>query len=116
MKPLQVVEKWGLPWNVGEFGIAEQIRIPSSSRGGEMHELVSLYLSWSGTLYVWARTAVGILLWFWVVSGALFALRFLAYMLMDRNNGGSPLVAASARMPFSIVRFRGKSRLDSSQE
>ncbi len=81
-----------------------------------MHGLVALYSSWSGTLYIWARTAVGILLWFWVVSGALFALRFLAYMLMDKGNGGSPLMAVSARMPLTMHRFKDKSRRNSSPE
>jgi hypothetical protein len=64
-----------------------------------MHELVTAYVSWSATLYSWARTAVGILLWFWVVSGAIFVLRFLAFVLMDRNSDGSALAGASANPP-----------------
>ena len=42
-----------------------------------MYHSVEFYLSWSGTLHMWARSAVEILLWFWVVSGAIFVLRFL---------------------------------------
>jgi hypothetical protein len=51
-----------------------------------MHHLVELYLSWSGTLHIWARSAVEILLWFWVVSGAIFVLRFLAFMLPENGD------------------------------
>ncbi len=79
-----------------------------------MHHLAEMYVSWSATLYAWARTAVGILLWFWVVSGAIFVLRFLAFMLMDRNSETSAL--ASASNPFPIDRFNDESRLDSVQE
>jgi uncharacterized membrane protein len=61
-----------------------------------MHQLVELYVSWSSTLYSWARTAVGILLWFWVVSGAIFVFRFLTFVLMDRSNDTSALAAVSA--------------------
>ncbi len=64
-----------------------------------MHELVTMYASWSATMYSWARIAVGILLWFWVVSGAVFVLRFLAFVLMDRNSDGSALAAVSANPP-----------------
>ena len=78
-----------------------------------MHHLVEWYLSWSGTLYVWARTAVGILLWFWVVSGAMFVLRFLAFMLMERNSESTALAAAVT--PFPIDRFKDESRLNSPQ-
>jgi uncharacterized membrane protein len=81
-----------------------------------MHQFVELYLSWSATLYSWARTAVGILLWFWVVSGALFTLRFLVFMLMDRHSGSSRLAAVSAVIPFPIDRFKDESRLNSPQE
>ena len=87
-----------------------------SSCGGEMHELVAMYSSWSATLFSWARAAVGILLWFWVVSGAIFALRFLAFMLMDRNSGSSGLVAASTPIQFPADRFKEQSRLDPSRE
>jgi hypothetical protein len=79
-----------------------------------MHQLVEMYASWSATLYAWARTAVGILLWFWVVSGAIFVLRFLAFMLMDRNSETAALAAASN--PFPIDRFNNKSGPDSGQE
>ncbi len=81
-----------------------------------MHQLIEIYASWSGTLYVWARTAVGILLWFWVVSGAIFVLRFLAFMLMDRNSEGSALAAVSVSNPYPIDRFNDENRLDSVQE
>lgn len=81
-----------------------------------MHQFVELYMSWSATLYSWARTAVGILLWFWVVSGALFTLRFLAFILMDRHSGSSALAAASAVSPFPIDGFEDESRLNSPQE
>jgi hypothetical protein len=79
-----------------------------------MHQLVEMYVGWSAILYTWARTAVGILLWFWVISGAIFVLRFLTFMLMDRNSETSALAAASNH--FSIDRFNDKSRLDSGQE
>ncbi len=78
-----------------------------------MHHLVEWYLSWAATLYTWARTAIGILLWFWVVSGAIFALRFLAFMLMDRNSESSAL---SAVVPFPIDRFKDESGLNSPPE
>jgi hypothetical protein len=81
-----------------------------------MHQLVEMYASWSATLYAWARTAVGILLWFWVVSGAIFVLRFLAFMLMDRNRETAALAATPASNPFPIDRFNNKSGLDSGQE
>jgi len=81
-----------------------------------MHQLVALYLSWSATLYAWARIAVGILLWFWVVSGAIFALRFVAFMLMNRNGGSSALAAASTPIPFPLEPFENQGRHDSSSE
>jgi hypothetical protein len=81
-----------------------------------MHQLIELYTSWSATLYTWARTAVGILLWFWVVSGAMFVLRFLAFMFMDRNNEASALAAGSASSPYAIDRFEDGARLDSAKE
>jgi hypothetical protein len=56
-----------------------------------MHHLVELYLSWSGTLHIWARSAVEILLWFWVVSGAIFVLRFLVFVLTEQSIGPSVL-------------------------
>jgi hypothetical protein len=81
-----------------------------------MHHLVEMYVSWSATLFSWARTAVGILLWFWVVSGAIFVLRFLAFVLMDRNSEASALAAVSASNPFPIDRFHEETRLDSVKE
>ncbi len=81
-----------------------------------MHQLVEMYASWSATLYGWARTAVGILLWFWVVSGAIFVLRFLAFVLMDRNSEASTLAAVSASNLCPIDRFHDKTRLDSVKE
>lgn len=60
-----------------------------------MHHLIEFYLSWSGTLHMWARSEVEILLWFWVVSGAILGLRFLTFMLTDRRSG-SPVPAANA--------------------
>jgi len=81
-----------------------------------MHQLVEMYVSWSATLYSWGRTAVGILLWFWVVSGAIFVLRFLAFVLMDRNSEASALAAVSASNPFPIDRFHEETRLDSVKE
>ncbi len=62
-----------------------------------MHEVIVWYSSWSATMYSWARTAVGILLWFWVVSGAIFGLRFLAFVLLDRNSQSSQLAVVSTR-------------------
>ena len=81
-----------------------------------MHQIVEMSASWSATLYAWARTAVGILLWFWVVSGAIFVLRFLTFMLMDRNNDASALAAVSAPSPYPIDSFNDETRLDSSQK
>ena len=81
-----------------------------------MHQLAELYMSWSAALYSWARIAVGTLLWFWVISGALFVLRFLAFMLMDKNTGSSALAAVSANAPFPIDRFKDQARLNSSHE
>jgi hypothetical protein len=75
-----------------------------------------MYMSWSATLYSWARTAVGILLWFWVVSGALFGLRFLAFVLLDKNTGSSALAAASSLIQFPIDRFEDNSRVDAKHE
>jgi hypothetical protein len=89
---------------------------PDGSGGGAMHQLIEIYASWSGTLYVWGRTAVGILLWFWVVSGAIFVLRFLAFMLMDKSGDASALAAVSASTPYPIDSFKDESRLDSVQE
>jgi len=79
-----------------------------------MHQLVAMYMSWSATLYAWARTAVGILLWFWVISGAIFVLRFLAFVLRDGGSEASALTAAST--PFPVERFHDETRLDSAQE
>jgi hypothetical protein len=76
-----------------------------------MHQLVGMYVSWSATLYSWARTAVGILLWFWVISGAIFVLRFLAFVIMDRNSEDSALAAVS-----TANSFHEEARLDSGQE
>jgi hypothetical protein len=81
-----------------------------------MHQLVEVYASWSATLYSWARTAIGTLLWFWVVSGAIFVLRFLAFMLMDRNRDASSLAVVSASSPYPMDSFNSETRLDSSQE
>jgi len=81
-----------------------------------MHQLVEMYVSWSATLYSWGRTAVGILLWFWVVSGAVFVLRFLAFVLMDRNSEATALAAVSASSPYPIDSFNDENRLDSVQE
>jgi hypothetical protein len=81
-----------------------------------MHELVHLYTSWSATMYSWARTAVGILLWFWVVSGAVFVLRFLAFVLMDKGSETSKFAAVSAPNPFPVDTFHESTRGDGSQE
>src|SRR5271154_673351 len=88
-----------------------RIVVPAGRRlRGKMHELVALYSGWSGTLYSWARTIVGIVLWFWVVSGAIFALRFLAFVLLDKNSGSSRLAAAvSAPIPFPLDPMKDKS-------
>jgi hypothetical protein len=56
-----------------------------------MYHSVEFYLSWSGTLHMWARSAVEILLWFWVVSGAIFVLRFLVFVLTEQSIGPSVL-------------------------
>jgi hypothetical protein len=71
-----------------------------------MHEVVALYSSWSSTLYSWACTAIVVLLWFWVVSGALFALRFLAFFLLEGNGRPTPLAAGSEVIQFPIDRFK----------
>jgi hypothetical protein len=81
-----------------------------------MHSLIETYGIWSATLYGWARIAVGILLWFWVVTGALFALRFLAFMLMDKNDEASALAGVSTSNPFPLDRFHDETRLDSVKE
>lgn len=80
-----------------------------------MHELFALYSSWSPVFHAWARTAVGIVLWFWVISGAIFALRFLAFVLLDGNKHSSPL-AASAVQPYPIDHFETNSSQSSRQD
>ncbi|WP_114209820.1 hypothetical protein [Acidisarcina polymorpha] len=72
-----------------------------------MHEFIS---NWSVTLYAWARAAVGIVLWFWVISGAVFCLRFLAFVLLDRNSRSSKFAAASNLVSFPMDQFDDKSR------
>jgi hypothetical protein len=81
-----------------------------------VHELIAVYSSWSASLYGWARTVVGIVLWFWVVSGAIFGLRFLAFVLLENQSKSAPLAAASAHTPFVIERFKEDSRAGSSQD
>jgi hypothetical protein len=84
--------------------------------GGNVHELLATYSSWSSSLYVWTRTVVGIVLWFWVVSGAIFGIRFLAFVLLDKNTGSVPLATGSAHMPFLMERFKEDSHANSSNE
>jgi len=55
-------------------------------------------------------------LWFWVVSGAIFALRFLAFVLLDKNSGSSRLAAAATPTPFSVDRIKNNSGHESSQQ
>jgi hypothetical protein len=74
-----------------------------------MHQLFVWYSVWSPAIYSWARTAVGIVLWFWVLSGAVFALRFLAFVLLDKSKGRSPLAASSAVLHFPPDHFEGGS-------
>lgn len=81
-----------------------------------MHELLALYSGWSASLYGWARTLVGIVLWFWVVSGAIFGLRFLAFVLLENHSGSNPLATASPNVPFPIKRFKKRNRRGSTQE
>jgi hypothetical protein len=81
-----------------------------------MHEVVSLYFSWSASLYVWARTVVGIVLWFWVVSGAIFGLRFLVFVLLENQNAPSALAAGSGNMPFAMKSYQEDPRANSTQE
>jgi hypothetical protein len=81
-----------------------------------MHELLALYSGWSASLYSGARTVVGIVLWFWVVSGAIFGLRFLAFVLLEKHSGSTTLASASSSMPFTIERFKKDSHADSAQE
>jgi len=81
-----------------------------------MQVVVALYSSWSATLFSWSCTAVVVLLWFWVVSGALFALRFLAYFLLEENGKSTPLAAASSVIQFPMDRFENESRREQSQE
>jgi hypothetical protein len=70
-----------------------------------MHELFAWHSSWSATLYLWARTLVGIVLWFWVISGAIFALRFLTFVFLDKNSEAGHLAAASSPIPFPANRL-----------
>ena len=81
-----------------------------------MHGFFASHSSWFATLYSLGRTVIGIVLWFWVVSGAVFALRFLAFVLLDRSTGSSQLAAASAPIPFPIDPIKDKSRHESKQE
>jgi hypothetical protein len=62
------------------------------------------------------RTVVGIVLWFWVVSGAIFGVRFLAFVLLEKQSGSVPLATASAHMPFLMERFEEDSRANSSKD
>jgi hypothetical protein len=81
-----------------------------------VHELIALCSSWSASLYGWARTLIGIVLWFWVVSGAIFGVRFLAFVLTENHNGSSPLAAGSAHLPFVLERYSKGSRSKPSQK
>lgn len=81
-----------------------------------MHELVALYSSWSASLYGWARTVVGIVLWFWVVSGAIFGVRFLAFVLTERHARSAPLAAGPSNAPFGLERYPEDSRFKSPRE
>ncbi len=81
-----------------------------------MHEVVAWFASWYPALHVWARAVVGIILWFWVVSGAIFVLRFLAFVLLDKNGAPQPLAAASNLVHFPIDRFHGDKSADLSKE
>lgn len=81
-----------------------------------MHEVFALYSSWSVSLYGWARTLVGIVLWFWVVSGAIFGVRFLAFVLTENHSGSAPLAAGSSHVPFALERYPKGSHSQSSQK
>jgi len=81
-----------------------------------MQQVVALYSSWSATLFSWLCTAVVVLLWFWVVSGALFALRFLAFFLLEENGRSSSLAAASSVLQFPMDHFENESRRESSKD
>jgi hypothetical protein len=70
-----------------------------------MHEVAVWFAGWYPTLLVGARAVVGIVLWFWVVSGAIFALRFSAFVLLERNAATPPLAAAPNLVPFPADRF-----------
>jgi hypothetical protein len=80
-----------------------------------MLEVAASYSSWSATLFSWSCTAVVVLLWFWVVSGVLFALRFLAYFLLEENGKSTPLAAASV-LQFPMDHFENEGRRDPSQD
>jgi hypothetical protein len=81
-----------------------------------MYQVVGMYSGWSATLYFWARTAVGVLLAFWVLSGAAFGLRFLAFFLLDKDHGHSPLTTASRLIPFPMDHLDENSHRDPSHE
>jgi hypothetical protein len=81
-----------------------------------MHEISVWFSSWSATLYVWARTAVGIVLWFWVISGAIFLLRFLAFVLLDKHAGSPPLTATPTLVPFQMDGFNTSSGTESTKD
>ena len=82
-----------------------------------MHEVFAFYTNVPAIFYDLGMDAVTILLWFWVISGALFGLRFLAYFLLDRKSAPQrPLAAAATLIQFPIERFRKKHRGDESAE
>ena len=81
-----------------------------------MHELVVVSATLAENMFGWARTAIAVLLWFWVISGALFGLRFFAFMLIDRRHNASPLQVASSLIPFPGQSFEEQSRHERSPE
>ena len=103
VKPLQVVEIYSCAWMERET--VYPILIDGGYFGGEMHEVLVSYTNLSAAVYNFARGAVGVLLWFWMISGATFGLRFLAYLLLDKESSQRPLVAAATLIPFPIERF-----------
>ena len=81
-----------------------------------MHEILVLSATLTGNLLGWARTAVGLLLWFWVISGAIFGLRFLVFMYIDRRHSVSVLPAPPSLIPFPGQRFEDQQGPEGSRE
>ena len=73
-----------------------------------MHHIFTSHINWPVALYDIGKGAVDILLWFWMISGAVFGLRFLAYFLLDKDSGHRSLAAAHTLIPFPINHRRNR--------